>query len=210
MVENYLKSIEKQLGYYKLLGEKTFAQLEEEDLFWQYNPESNSIAIIVNHLWGNMRSRWTNFLTADGEKEWRNRDREFEDVIKSRDELLEKWNEGWACLFTALNAINEENFGTTVYIRNQGHTIIEALNRQLCHYAYHIGQIVLIGKMIKGKQWTSLSIPKGKSAEFNREKFAKGKHKAHFTDDFLPNDEKSANKINGDNASRCPRPETEN
>lgn len=189
MVENYLQSIKKQFEYYKLLGEKTFAQLAEADLFWQYNPESNSIAIIVNHLWGNMRSRWTDFLTADGEKEWRNRDREFEDEIKSRGELLDKWNEGWACLFTALDTINAENFDTTVYIRNQGHSIVGAINRQLCHYAYHVGQIVLIGKMIKGAEWESLSIPKGRSAAFNREKFARGKHKGHFTDDILPDDE---------------------
>lgn len=188
MVPDYLKSIKRQFEYYKLLGEKTFAQLAEKDLFWQYNPESNSIAIIVNHLWGNMLSRWTDFLTSDGEKDWRNRDREFEDILKSKDELLEKWHAGWTCLFTALNAINEENFGTTVYIRNQGHSIVEALNRQLCHYAYHVGQIVLIGKMIKGAEWKSLSIPKGKSAEFNQEKFAKGKHRAHFTDEFLPDD----------------------
>ena len=185
MQNNYLESIRKQFEYYKLLGEKTFAQLDEKALFWQFNPESNSIAVIVNHLWGNMLSRWTDFLTTDGEKEWRKRDLEFEDVIQSKEGLLQKWEEGWACLFEALDSINEDNFDTTVYIRNQGHTIVEAVNRQLAHYAYHVGQIVYIGRMMRGSAWTSLSIPKGQSSEFNKEKFSKEKHRAHFTDEFL-------------------------
>ena len=185
MVQNYLDSIQKQFEYYKLLGDKTFAQLNEDELFWQYNPESNSIAIIVKHLWGNMRSRWTDFLTSDGEKEWRNRDSEFEADIKSKEELLEKWEEGWECLFTALNSINEENFVTTIYIRNMGHTITEAINRQLAHYAYHVGQITFVGRMIKGANWKSLSIPKGESKAYNAKKFAQPKRKAHFTDEFL-------------------------
>ena len=180
----YLNSVKKQFEYYKSVGERTFDQLEEKDLFWQFNEDSNSIAIIVNHLWGNMKSRWTDFLTSDGEKEWRNRDSEFEFVIKSKDELLEKWREGWNCLFSALDSINEENFNAQIFIRNQEHTIIEAFNRQLAHYAYHIGQIVFIGKMIKGNEWNSLTIPKGKSSEFNKAKFSKGKHKGHFSDDL--------------------------
>ena len=132
-----------------------------------------------------MLSRWTDFLNSDGEKEWRQRDLEFEDLIEDRDDMIEKWNTGWECLFTALDSVNEEKFHNTVYIRNQGHTIAEAINRQLAHYAYHIGQIVFIGRMLKGDEWTSLSIPKGKSNDFNAEKFAKEKHKAHFTDEFL-------------------------
>lgn len=180
----YLNSVKKQFEYYKSVGERTFDQLEEKDLFWQFNEDSNSIAIIVNHLWGNMKSRWTDFLTSDGEKEWRNRDSEFEFVIKSKDELLEKWREGWNCLFSALDSINEKNFNAKIFIRNQEHTIIEAFNRQLAHYAYHIGQIVFIGKMIKGNEWNSLTIPKGKSSEFNKAKFSKGKHKGHFSDDL--------------------------
>jgi hypothetical protein len=179
----YLNSIKKQFSYYKSVGEKTFDQLNEEHLCWQYNDQSNSIAIIVNHLWGNMKSRWTDFLTADGEKEWRNRDMEFESVIKSKKELFAKWHEGWDCLFEALEAINEENFENKVYIRNQEHSITEAINRQLAHYSYHIGQIVYIGRMIKGSEWKSLTIPKGKSKEFNKEKFSKGKHRGHFSDD---------------------------
>lgn len=184
MEEKYLKSVLKQFEYYKLLGEKTFAQLSEYELFWQFNDESNSIAVTVNHLWGNMKSRWTDFLTTDGEKEWRNRDLEFESVIKSRAEMIEKWEDGWSCLFDALHSINNENFDSKIVIRNQSHSIPEAINRQMMHYAYHIGQIVYIGRMIKGKKWQSLSIPKGKSKDFNAEKFSKGKHKGHFTDDI--------------------------
>ena len=149
MEENYLKSVIKQFEYYKVLGDKTFAQLEEKDLFWQFNSESNSIAITVNHLWGNMLSRWTDFLTTDGEKEFRNRDLEFESIIKTKSELLEKWEEGWKCLFDALSILDKDNFNTKIYIRAQSHTITEAVNRQMMHYAYHVGQIVYIGRMLK-------------------------------------------------------------
>lgn len=181
---DYLQSAIKQFEYYKVLGEKTFAQLQDADLFWQYNPASNSIAVIVNHLSGNMKSRWTDFLTSDGEKPWRQRDREFEDVITSREELMTAWNQGWDCVFTALNSVNAGNFQTDIYIRNQRHSIVEAVNRQLMHYAYHIGQIVYIGRMIQGEAWQSLSIPKGKSQAFNADKFSQGKHGGHFTDEI--------------------------
>lgn len=184
MENEYLNSIKKQFEYYKSVGEKTFDQLDDKDFFWQYNEESNSIAIIVNHLWGNMKSRWTDFLTSDGEKEWRNRDLEFESVIKTKDELYKKWDDGWNCLFEALSSVNAENFDSKVYIRNQEHSILEAINRQFAHYSYHIGQIVYIGRMIKGNEWKSLTIPKGKSTEFNKDKFSKGKHKGHFSDDL--------------------------
>lgn len=187
---NYLESITKQFQFYKMLGDKTIAQLEEKDLFWQFNPESNSIAITVNHLWGNMISRWTNFLTSDGEKEWRQRDLEFEDVIKTKGQLLEKWEAGWQCLFDALASLNDSNFETIVYIRNQGHTVMEAINRQLAHYSYHVGQIVYIGRMAKGKDWQSLSIPKGASKSFNAEKFSQDKKQQHFTDEFLKGSKK--------------------
>lgn len=184
MEENYLNSVIKQFEYYKLLGEKTFNQLDEQDLFWKFNDESNSISVTVNHLWGNMKSRWTDFLTTDGEKEWRNRDLEFESIINSKKEMLDKWEEGWACLFIALKSINKKNFNTEIFIRNQSHSIIDAINRQMMHYAYHIGQIVYVGRMVKGKDWKSLSIPKGKSKDFNNQKFSKGKHKGHFTDEL--------------------------
>ena len=184
MRANYLNSVIKQFEYYKFLGEKTIAQLNEDELFWQFNQESNSIAVIVNHLWGNMKSRWTDFLTSDGEKEWRDRDLEFEQVLKTRIQLIEKWNDGWNCLFEALYSLNENNFHTEILIRNQSHTIIEAVNRQMMHYAYHIGQMVYVGRMIKGENWESLSIPKGGSKQFNVKKFSRGKHTGHFTDDI--------------------------
>ena len=184
MKTEYLNSVLKQFEYYKSVGEKTFDQLDENDFFWQYNAESNSIAIIVNHLWGNMKSRWTDFLNSDGEKEWRNRDKEFESVIKNKKELLDKWNDGWLCLFDALRSVNKKNFNKKVYIRNQEHSILEAINRQFAHYSYHVGQIVYVGRMIKGSEWRSLTIPKGKSTEFTKAKFSKGKHKGHFSEDL--------------------------
>ncbi len=185
MIDNYLTSIKKQLEFAKSLGEKSIDQVQPAELFWQYNEQSNSIAIIVNHLHGNMMSRWTDFLTSDGEKDSRNRDQEFEQDIKTKSELLEKWNEGWGCVFKAIDSLNKENFSTLVYIRNQGHTITEAINRQVGHYSYHIGQIVFIAKMIQGERWKSLSIPKGQSKIYNAEKFTLKKDKTHFTDEFI-------------------------
>lgn len=181
---NYLESVRQQFEYYKLLGEKTFAQLADEHLFWQYNPESNSIANIVKHLWGNMLSRWTDFLTTDGEKTWRDRDAEFENNFVNRQQLLQKWNEGWTCLFAALNSITEADLDKIIYIRNQGHTVAEAINRQLAHYPYHIGQIVFIGKLCAEK-WTSLSIPKNHSQSYNAQKFSQEQRIEHFTKEFL-------------------------
>lgn len=189
MQNNFLSSSRKQFEYYKTLGERSIQQLKDEQLFWQYNEASNSIAIIVKHLWGNMLSRWTDFLSSDGEKEWRQRDAEFEADIKDRTELLEKWNAGWQCLFTALDSVNEDNFEQTIYIRNMGHTIVEAINRQMAHYAYHIGQIVYIARMAQDQDWQSLSIPKGDSKRYNAEKFAKPKHREHFTDEWTKNKE---------------------
>ena len=172
MNRNYLESSKKQFAYYKLLGEKTFEQVADDDLFWQYNPECNSIATVVKHLSGNMLSRWTDILTTDGEKPWRNREEEFSNNIKSRDAMIAVWEKGWQCLFNALVQIQEEDLTKIIYIRNQGHTILEAINRQLAHYPYHVGQIVFMGKMICGTQWKSLSIPRGESNRFNQEKFA--------------------------------------
>jgi len=180
----YLTSARQQFQYYRQLGEKTFDQLQDEQLFWRSDADANSIAIIVQHLHGNMRSRWTDFLTSDGEKEWRTRDLEFEDMINDRATLLDRWNTGWQCVFDALDAVNSANFDTTVYIRAQAHTITDAVNRQLCHYAYHVGQIVLLGRTLKGPEWNSLSIPRGNSSTFNQEKFARGKHGGHFSDDL--------------------------
>jgi hypothetical protein len=182
--DSYLQSVLKQFEYYKLLGEKTFEQVTDEQLFWQYNTESNSIAMIVQHLSGNMLSRWTDFLTSDGEKEWRNRDEEFEQILSSRHEMMTAWNKGWKCFLTALNSLTSSDLERIVYIRNQGHTVMEAINRQLAHYPYHVGQIVFIGKMCS-VSWQSLSIPKGNSTQFNTEKFSKPPHREHFTDSLL-------------------------
>lgn len=184
-VYNLLVSIRKQFEYYKELGDATFDQLSDAELFFEYNPQSNSIAVIVKHLSGNMLSRWTDFLNSDGEKEWRNRDDEFESTITTRSEMLDRWEQGWASVFTAIDSIDQENISKLVYIRNMGHTIPEAVNRQLAHYAYHIGQIVYIGRMKKGGEWKSLSIPKGDSEKYNKKKFEKPKHREHFTDEFL-------------------------
>lgn len=185
MTNNYLTSIKKQFEYYKMLGDKTFTQLEDEKLFWKYNDDSNSIATIVKHLCGNMLSRWTDFLTTDGEKDFRDREAEFDNDIATREELLDKWNAGWDCLFNAINSLTPDDLDKVVYIRNQGHTVTEAINRQLAHYPYHIGQIVFLGKMLADHGWTSLSIPRGNSQAYNQAKFSKPKEKGHFTDEFL-------------------------
>lgn len=183
-MSDYLKSSIQLFRYYKELGEKTVAVLSDEELHFQPHPESNSIAVIVKHLAGNMLSRFTNFLTEDGEKKWRERDNEFVDSLNSKEEILSVWNKGWTCVFQALETLNERDLDKIVFIRNQGHTVHEALQRQFAHYAYHVGQMVYLGKMIKGEDWKSLSVPKGKSKEYNQGKFQKEKGRRHFTDDL--------------------------
>lgn len=181
----YLQSIDRQFRYYKSLGEKAIAQLDDKAIFHQPNDDSNSIATIIKHLWGNMLSRWTDFLTTDGEKEWRQRDAEFENDLESRDEVMQKWEEGWQCLFNALSSITDKELGMIIYIRNEGHTVLEAINRQLAHYSYHVGQIVYAAKLLKNDSWDSLSIPKNQSAGYNQKKFAQDKGNRHFTDEWL-------------------------
>ena len=186
MINNdYLNSVKKQFIYYKTLGEKAFEQLEPQQLFVYINDDTNSIATIIKHLSGNMMSRWTDFLTSDGEKEWRNRDNEFMATLTTKDEVVNLWNKGWNCFFNALNELTPQQLGTIIYIRNEGHTVIEAINRQLAHYPYHIGQIVFYAKMLKQTQWNSLSIPKNKSDSYNADKFIKEKSIKNFTDDEL-------------------------
>lgn len=184
MNTNYLESSIKQFEYYRLLGEKTFEQISEEKLFWQYNENSNNIATIVKHLSGNMLSRWTDLLTSDGEKEWRNRDSEFENDVTNATQVMDLWQQGWKVLFHALHQLKAEDLGKIIYIRNQGHTVMEAINRQLAHYPYHIGQIVFIGKMLAAN-WYSLSIPKGASVQYNQQKFATPAQREHFTSEFI-------------------------
>jgi hypothetical protein len=183
--ESYLDSVKKQFLYYKMLGEKAMDQLEPEQLFVTLNEDTNSISTIIKHISGNMLSRWTDFLTTDGEKEWRNRDAEFENDLTSKEEVLIAWNKGWDCFLEALNSLKPAQLSTIIYIRNEGHTVIEAINRQLAHYPYHVGQIVFYAKQLKDSSWNSLSIPKNKSTNYNAEKFAKEKEIKNFTDDEL-------------------------
>lgn len=159
----------KRFEYYKSLGDKTFGQLTDDQMFWHQNEESNSIAVIVKHLAGNMLSRWTNFLTEDGEKAWRNRDEEFVNAFTTKEEIITYWEKGWSCFFDALEKINEDNLYSAIYIRGEAHSVIDAVFRQLAHYPYHIGQIVYIAKMIKDEDWNTLSIARNRSQEFNTE-----------------------------------------
>lgn len=190
MVLDYLESCKKQFIYYKMLGEKSISMIDDQDLFWTPDEKSNSVAVLIQHLAGNMLSRWTDFLSSDGEKTWRNRDKEFELYLNDRNEAIKLWNEGWDCLFMALDEINEHNIDTTIYIRNKGHSIPEAINRQLCHYSYHIGQIVFTCRL-RAKGWKSLSIPKGESKKYNKESFKLGKRKEHFSEEFVDKSKKS-------------------
>lgn len=168
---HYLQSIQQVFANYKRMGERAMAQLSEDQLTQTLGEESNSIAVIVKHLRGNMLSRWTNFLTEDGEKPWRQRDGEFEADLDRRETILAAWEEGWACLFDALSTLQGPHLQQTIYIRGEGHTVMEAINRQLTHYSYHIGQIVLLAKHWRGADWQTLSIAKGKSAQYNQQKF---------------------------------------
>jgi len=185
MKATYLESVRKQFLYYKTLGEKAMAQLEPEQLFVSVNEDTNSMATIVKHLAGNMVSRWTDFLTTDGEKEWRNRDAEFENDLTTKEAVLDLWNQGWECFLTALNGLQADQLDTIIYIRNEGHTVLEAINRQLAHYPYHIGQMVFYAKQLKKSSWDSLSIPRNASQNYNANKFAQDKSIKNFTDDEL-------------------------
>lgn len=176
VAEIYLDSLKKRLLGYKVLAEKTFAQLNDEQLHWQPAGEPNNIYIIVKHMSGNMLSRFSDFLTSDGEKPWRERDAEFTDDQPSgtKAAMLEIWEKGWDCLMTTLNSLQEDDLTKTIFIRTEPHSVMDALNRQLAHYPYHIGQILYLGKIMKQENWESLSIPKGGSQQFNQEK-ASGK-----------------------------------
>lgn len=175
LLQNYLDSTRKLFRYYKSLGDKALEQLEENQIHFKFEENSNSVATIVKHMAGNMLSRWTDFLTSDGEKTWRNRDAEFEDAFLSKAEMLTYWEKGWNCLFDAIDPLNEEDLGKIVYIRNESHSVLDAMNRQLAHYSYHTGQLVFVIKALKSADWKSLTIPKGKSEEFNKDKFGQGK-----------------------------------
>ncbi|HEY4107574.1 DUF1572 family protein [Puia sp.] len=171
----YLESVIKRFLTYKVLGDMTFTQLEEKDFYFAPGDSSNSIAVIIQHMHGNMRSRWTNFLTEDGEKPGRNRDEEFSPPACSKAELIRMWEEGWRCLMETLRSLTDEDLLKTITIRREPLIAIDAINRQLAHYPHHVGQIVYIGKMILDQNWKSLSIPKGESQTFN--KHMQEKHK---------------------------------
>tara|TARA_R110002111_G_scaffold94808_1_gene146930 strand:+ start:42 stop:623 length:582 start_codon:yes stop_codon:yes gene_type:complete len=188
--QEFLESTIQLFRYYKSQGEKALEQIPDEKLFWQFNEDCNSAATIVKHLSGNMLSRWTGFLTSDGEKPWRDREGEFRNDFKSRTVIMKAWKIGWDTLFDALDHCTEDDFNKQVYIRNQSHCLIEAVNRQLAHYSSHIGQLIYLAKMLHTGAWRSLSIPKGESESFNKEKFAQPKNDVKFSDEFIKRDNK--------------------
>lgn len=165
---SYLADSVSLFRYYKGLGERAMSQLADEQLFEVLDPEMNSIAIIAKHMTGNMRSRWTDFPDADGEKPGRDRDAEFTDPPVSREALMHMWEDGWACVFTALQPLSEADMARVATIRGERHSIMQCVNRQVAHYAYHVGQIVFLAKHLQSKDWKSLSVPLGHSALFNR------------------------------------------
>ena len=168
IAQHYLTDALQTFRDYKTLAERAFAQISDEDFFKTIDPESNSIAVNMKHMAGNMLSRWTNFLTTDGEKPERNRDLEFVMLPKTtKDDMIAYWEQGWKSVFDAIEPLQPEDLMRTITIRGQDHTVIQAINRQLAHYAYHVGQIVYLAKHFKSSEWQSLSVPRNRSAEFN-------------------------------------------
>ena len=177
LASQYIEEARRQMRGYKRMGESAMAQLRDDDFFLTLDPEANSVAILVKHLAGNMRSRFTDFLTSDGEKPDRFRDREFEvSGATTRDDVMAWWEEGWACVLGTIEALNPEDVMRTVTIRGEPHTVLQAINRQIAHYAAHIGQIVFLAKHLRSSEWKTLSIPRGKSEEFKAgaQKFERG------------------------------------
>ncbi len=165
---SYVEDAEAIFHQYKRLAEGAMAQVSDEQLCATLDSEMNSIAVIVKHMAGNMRSRWTDFLTTDGEKPSRNRDGEFEDPPATRTELMALWDDGWRCLFTALEGLTDADLVRTITIRSEAHSVMQAINRQVAHYPYHCGQIIFLAKHLQASNWKSLSVPRKQSAEFNR------------------------------------------
>lgn len=178
--ENYLDNIRKLFLYYKKMGDESIVRLSESEIHFRFEENSNNCATIAKHIAGNMLSRWTDFLNSDGEKEWRNRELEFQDDFENKLALFAYWEKGWAALFNAIDSLTPDDLEKIVYIRNEGHSVLEAINRQLAHYSYHIGQLVMLSKAIKGADWESLSIPKGESKNFNQVKFTTEKSRKNF------------------------------
>ena len=165
---SYVEDAKAIFHQYKRLAEGAMAQVSDEQLCSTLDSEMNSIAVIVKHMAGNMRSRWTDFLTTDGEKPSRNRDGEFEDPPATRTELMALWDDGWRCLFTALEGLTDADLVRTITIRSEAHSVMQAINRQVAHYPYHCGQIIFLAKHLQASNWKSLSVPRKQSAEFNR------------------------------------------
>jgi uncharacterized damage-inducible protein DinB len=180
--EIFLESARKLFRFYKRLGEGALAQLSDKQVLVQPNEASNSIALIVHHLSGNMMSRWTDFLTSDGEKPWRNREAEFEESYPDKKTMMEAWERGWNCLLSVMDSLTPDDLPKIIYIRHEGQTVLEAIQRQLAHYPHHVGQIVFQAKILKGDEFKSLSIPKGNSEKYNNEKFGYKKEIGHSTD----------------------------
>ena len=188
IVENYQTDAVQSFRNYKKMAERAIEQVSDEEFFALIDTESNSIALIVKHIAGNLRSRWTDFLTTDGEKDFRNRDTEFELTGDTRESLMRFWESGWQTLFDNIEPLTADDFSRTVMIRGDRHTIVEAINRQMTHYAYHVGQIVLLAKHFKSAEWQTLSIPKNKSADFNQflaDKQTTGQSESNRLDDVL-------------------------
>ncbi len=165
---SYIEDSLSLFRYYKKLGEGAMEQVSDKDLFTALDEEMNSIAIVAKHMAGNMRSRWTDFLTSDGEKPDRNRDSEFVEPPQTREQLMHMWNDGWSRVFEALEPLSDADLERKVFIRGEPHSVMQAVNRQIAHYSYHVGQIVFLAKHLKGTAWKSLSVPRNKSADFNR------------------------------------------
>ena len=181
IIENYKADAIATFRNYKLMAEKSVAQISDDEFFHLTDAKSNSVAIMVKHIAGNLTSRFTDFLTTDGEKPSRNRDGEFDSENDSRESLMKFWEQGWQVLFDSIEPLTVEDFAKSVPIRGQPHTICEAINRQMTHYAYHIGQIAFLAKHFRAKDWKTLSVPRGQSGEFNAY-LTENKDKAHYLD----------------------------
>jgi hypothetical protein len=169
---SYTEDAQAIFRQYKKLADAAIAQVSDADLYCTLDSESNSIAIVMKYISGNMLSRWTDFLTTDGEKPTRNRDNEFEDAPATRAEILSLWERGWSCLFTALASLTDADLARTITIRGERHSVMQAINRQVAHYSYHCGQIVLLAKHLQSSNWKCLSVPRKQSGEFNRKVLA--------------------------------------